>query len=234
VSRGVLAGGRFPGGQVAFDAKRYGPDAGSLDAHDVLRLALGRATQFDDQIGALDARVSWARLGVPVLTYAELGWEDLQRSWGDPGLIAGALWAPSAALPFTVRYEYAAFGRDARVCGWCDTLPAFWYQHVRFQSGWREGDELLGHPLGGYGHEHVLAAQSWLDRARLRTGLLLGRLDRQRWNLLEAARPGAATRLEGSAAWRVRPFVDVSGAFADESGEGWRSRSWRVAATAYF
>ena len=71
-----------------------------------------------------------------------------------------------------------AFGRGARVCAWCDTLPAFWYQHVRFQSGWHAGAELLAHPLGGYGHQHTVAAGAWNPDRSLRGELRLSALGR--------------------------------------------------------
>ncbi len=234
LSRGVLAGGHFPGGSVAFDAKPYGPDEGSLGAADVVRLALGQATDFDDQVAALDVRVSLASVGLPLLATAELGWEDRDRSWGDPGLIAGLLWAGRAPLPVTLRYEYVAFGRAARLCSWCDTLPAFWYQHVRFQSGWRAGGDLLGHPLGGYGHQHALAAAAWTPGGALRAGLRLSALTRERWNLLETDRPGAASRVDGTAAWRPGRRVELSGTMRGEWGEGWGWSDWEVRATAFF
>jgi len=56
---------------------------------------------------------------------------------------------------------------------------------VRFQAGWRARDELLGHPLGGYGHQHSLGATSWIDGGRVRAGLRLSWLVRQPWNLLD-------------------------------------------------
>ena len=110
VSRAALVGGRFNGGTVAFDPKAYGPDQGSLSVGDLGGLLVGRSTQFDDQVAALDLRLSLARAGAPVLVYAELGWEDFNRSWGDPALLAGVLWAAAAPFPLTLRYEYVAFG----------------------------------------------------------------------------------------------------------------------------
>jgi peptidoglycan biosynthesis protein MviN/MurJ (putative lipid II flippase) len=233
-TRGVLAGGHFGGGTVAFDAKPYGPDARSMSAGDVVRLIFGANTGFDDQVFAVDVRTAWSGLGAALVTYAELGWDDADRSWGDPGLIAGALWAPTAPWPITLRYEYVAFGSSARWCGWCDTLPAFWYQHVRFQSGWRAGPELLGHPLGGYGRQHAVSVSSWSPDGRIRAEMGVASLDRERWNLLEDERPGSATSFELETAWRGRPWLEVAGEIRDERGRGWKRRMWAVSATGFF
>ena len=179
-------------------------------------------------------RAGWSGVGIPLLTYLELGWDDADRSWGDPGVLAGALWAPGAAFPLALRYEYVAFGAAARWCRWCDTLPAYWYQHVRFQSGWRAGSELLGHPLGGYGHQHAFMLSSWSPDARLRLDARLSTLDRDRWNLLEDARPGSATRVQLGGAWRARHWLEVSGELTDERGEGWKQSQLWLSAAAFF
>ena len=230
-SRAVLVGGRFEGGTVAFDPKVYGPDQGSLSVADVGGLLVGRSTQFDDQIVALDVRLSLARAGVPLLAYAEVGWEDTDRSWGDPALLAGLLWAAAAPLPISLRYEYVAFGSGARLCVWCDSLPAFWYQHTRFQSGWQTGDGLLGHPLGGYGRQHTVAAAGWTIDGRIRADFRLSSIRRDRWNLSEGTRPGAATLVKGGGAWRLHPRAELSAGWLEERGAGWRERRWQVGVT---
>ena len=180
---------------------------------------------------ALDVRFSLARAGIPVLAYAEVGWEDADRSWGDPALLAGLLWAAAAPLPLTLRYEYVAFGGGARLCTWCDTLPAFWYQHTRFQSGWQTGDGLLGHPLGGYGRQHTVAAAGWSGDGRIRADIRLSSIRRDRWNLIEGTRPGAATLVEGGGVWRPHPRAELSAGWLEERGDGWRERRWRIGVT---
>jgi hypothetical protein len=233
-TRALLAGGYFPGGRVAFDAKPYGPDEGSMSGRDVARVIFGANTDFDDQVFALDARVAWAGAGVPLLTYLELGFDDADRSWGDPGLVAGALLAPAASLPLALRYEYVAFGRAARWCGWCDTLPVFWYQHVRFQSGWQAGDELLGHPLGGYGRQHTVIGSVWSNGGRVRAEVRAAALRRARWNLLETDRPGSAMRVEAAGAWRPRSWIEFGAEIHDERGDDWSHSTWTVGATGFF
>ena len=221
VSRAALAGGRFEGGSVAFDPVTYPLDEGSLSAADVLRILVAKPTDYDNQLAALDVRVSAAGIVAPLLAYAEFGVEDTDRSWGDPALLAGVLWAPAFSVPLALRYEYVAFGRGARLCGWCDTLPAYWYQHVRFQNGWRVGDRLLGHPLGGYGRQHSLAATAWSRDARMLAALEAAAIRRERWNLLETAQPGSAWRVDAAAAWRPGRHAELSVAWRSERGEGW-------------
>ena len=231
VSRAALVGGRFDGGVVAFDPKPYGPDEGSLSLADIPKVLVARTTQFDDQVAAVDVHVSLATVGAPVLAYAELGWEDADRSWGDPALVAGLLLALAAPLPAEIRYEYAAFGGDARLCGWCDTLPAFWYQHTRFQSGWQAGGDLLGHPLGGYGRQHSVEAGGWSPDGRIRANVRVSWIRRDRWNLRDRGESGGSRRVEGGVAGRIGSRLELSGGWAEESGGGWRDWTWRLTAT---
>ena len=231
LSRAAMVGGRFDGGTVAFDPLPYGPDEGSFSLADIPGLLIGRSEQFDNQVAAVDVRISTASIGVPALAYGEMGWEDSDRSWGDPGLVAGILLALAAPIPAAVRYEYAAFGADARLCGWCDTLPAFWYQHTRFQSGWQAGGELLGHPLGGYGRQHAVEAGGWSPDGRIRANVRVSWLRRDPWNLRSPGRSGRATRVEGGLAGRIGSRLELSGGWAEESGGGWRDRAWRLLVT---
>jgi hypothetical protein len=231
VSRAALFGGRFEGGSVPFDPQPYGPDRSSFSARDIPPLVVGKNTQFDDQIAALDVRISLAGLGTPAQAYAEVGVEEADRSWGDPALIAGIVLALSAPAPLALRYEYVAFGRGARFCASCDTLPAFWYQHTRFQSGWRAGDELLGHPLGGYGRQHSVGAAGWSRDGRIRANFRLSTLRREGWNLLAGERPGRSSLIEGGAFWRFRPRAELSVAGWEERGRGHRHRAWRIGLT---
>ena len=227
LSRAALVGGHFEGGAVAWDPKVYGPDEGSPSATDFLKMAASVTTQYDNQLAALDVRASAAPAGLPLLMYAELSWEDADCSWGDPELVAGVLTAPASPLPIALRYEYAAFGSVARWCAWCDTLSAFWYQHTRFQSGWRVGDDLIGYPLGGYGQQHELGAATWSRDLRLEGSIRRAWIRRDRWNLLEDARPGSASRWELSGRWRARPRIQLEASWLREEGSGW---TWRCAA----
>ncbi|MDP2957409.1 MAG: lipid II flippase MurJ [Longimicrobiales bacterium] len=229
ISRAALIGGHFPGGSVPWDPVTYPADASSLSAGDLLGMLAGRVTGFDDQVGSLDVRASLAPLGVPVMAYGEVGLEDKDRSWGDGAVLAGLMAAPRLRLPLSIRYEYAAFGDPARWCAWCDTLPAFWYQHARFQSGWRVGDELLGHPLGGYGLQHLLGVTVFDPTLRLHLEVAGGRMRRDRWNLLEDRRPGWTTWSRARVRFRFPAGVEVRGEGSLERGDaGWSAGLVRV------
>jgi len=229
VSRAALMGGHFPGGSVPWDPRSYGPDSGSMEPGDVLGILLGRVTGFDDQVNALDVRASLARAGLPVLAYGEVALEDKDRSWGDGAVLAGVLVAPRTRTPVSFRYEYAAFGDPARWCAWCDTLPAFWYNHARFQSGWRVEDELLGHPLGGYGLQHLVGVTAFDPSLRLHLEVAGGRLRRDRWNLLEDTRPGWATWVRARGRMRWSRGLELRGEGAWERGDGgWSAGALRV------
>ena len=229
LSRAALIGGHFKGGSVPWDPVTYGADASSLSAGDLLGMLVGRVTGFDDQVGSADVRASLAPLGVPLMAYGEIGLEDKDRSWGDGAVLAGLVAAPRLRLPVSVRYEYAAFGDPARWCAWCDTLPAFWYRHARFQSVWRVGDELLGHPLGGYGLQHLLGVTVFDPTLRFHLEVAGGRLRRDRWNLLQERRPGWTTWSRARVRVRLPAGVEVRGEGSLERGDaGWSAGLVRV------
>lgn len=235
LSRAGLVGGHFAGGSVPWDPVAYGPDGASISAGDVLGILLGRVTRFDNQVAALDLRVSAAPLGAPALVYGEVALEDNARSWGDGAVLVGALLAPSSGIPLGIRYEYVGFGPPGDWCAWCDTLPAFWYGHTRFQSGWRVREDLLGHPLGGYGLQHLVGVAVFSADARLHLDLAGGRMRRDRWNLLEAERPGWATWGRALARYRWARGVEVRAEGGWEVGDqGWSTSVIRVSLAALF
>ncbi|MEQ8330594.1 MAG: lipid II flippase MurJ [Longimicrobiales bacterium] len=225
VSRAALVGGDFQGGRPPFQTEVHPPDARPMGAGDVLDLLIGRVTEYDNQVWAFDVRGSLAGAGVPAVLYGEIALEDNERSFGDGAALAGVLVdAPAGRSMVSVRYEYAGIGDAGRWCRWCDTLPAFWYQHTRFQDGWRVGDELLGHPLGGYGRQHVLAVGIMDPTGALRGTVAGVRLRRDRWNLREGSRPGRAWGLRSSVAWRPGRRFEAGLETDLEWGEGgWRA-----------
>ena len=80
---------------------------------DVVRTLMGRLNNFDNQVAAVDVRWSLGQMGAPVTLRAELGFEDADRSWGDPAAQLGV----DVAIPDTgllLRYAYTAFGAGAR------------------------------------------------------------------------------------------------------------------------
>lgn len=234
VQRAALFGGRFGGGRVPYDPKLYEPDSTSMTLGDVLGVLVGRNTTRDDQKAELEARASLAALGLPAVVYGELAFEDPDRSFGDPAVLAGMLLLARGAPAIALRYEYAAFGKAARLCGWCDTLPAYWYWHRRFQSGYTLDGQLLGHPLGGYGLQHLLEIRTLDPQARLRADARATLSRRDRWNLLEDRKPGTAVGAALHVVYRIRANLEGAIRASTERGRaGWRDSAVKLAGTLF-
>lgn len=235
LNRSVLFGGHFLGGRAPYDPKVYPPDSTSLTAGDVLGVLVGRNTTRDDQKLGVEVRASLAGAGVPAVAYGELAIEDAQRSLGDPAVLAGILLLARARPTLAIRYEYTAFGTPARICPWCDTLPAYWYWHRRFQSGYAVDGSLLGHPLGGYGFQHLLQLRILGPEARFRFTAAAILLRRDQWNLLEEERPGRATGANLEAAYRPVDRLELMLRAATEKGRaGWRRSGLDLSVAAFF
>lgn len=144
-------------------------DGERIGLRDIVYLGIGKHSDFEDQRVALAASVRVTVAEVDVLSYAELGLEDSAGIGEDPGVILGlhVPVLPGIAAP-GLRYEYAAFGMDARVWvldedeeHWRRWFWRNWYRHGFVRSEYRDaGGRLLGHPLGGYGHQHLLELQA--------------------------------------------------------------------------
>ena len=76
-------------------------------------------------------------------------------------------------------------------------------------------------------HPRVLAAIWHVLGADFR----LSSIRRDRWNLSEGTRPGAATLVKGGGAWRLHPRAELSAGWLEERGAGWRERRWQVGVT---
>lgn len=207
---------------VAWSEEGKHPSAG-----DFAYMLIGKHTRFDDQRFALGAQLGLHPFGVAVSPYMELGIEDSAGMLEDPGVVLGVLLPslPVEGVPVSMRYEYGAFGDDARVLwsGLCCFEPRRWYRHsLPPRTAYRDGDgDLLGHPLGGYGHEHLvqvavplLEAGLWLE------GTLFAR-EREEGNLLFDLVPGESR----GGALGVRLYVgrlDATLGLVHENGEaGW-------------
>ena len=90
-------------------------------------------------------------------------------------------------------------------------------------------EELLGHPLGGYGLQHLVGVTAFDPSLRLHVEVMGGRLRRDRWNLLEVARPGWATWVRGRAWVRWSRGLELRGEAAWEGGDaGWTAGLLRL------
>ena len=175
---------------------------------------------------------------VPITLYADWGADDNGGAWFQaPGVDAG-LFIPS--LPFapevSVGLEWSFFGT---VCapgspesGFCRPPDLYldWYTHDRYN--WINGNQSLGHRMGGNGRELFLYASADLLDARL---LIRGDLFlRQRFSgNLYAPYTGQSAGFDLQATWRLGiGEVGVSGNV--EAASGWTAGGFGVHATVFF
>jgi hypothetical protein len=128
----------------------------------------------------------------------------------------------------------AAGGRvsDAWTCG-----VASWYRHAsppRVAYADAAGTP-LGHPLGGYGHEHRVEARAWPADARWRLRAAFAAIEREPGNLLYERKPGAGWSAAFGAAYRLGARVELEAAGQVERGRtGWREHRASVRLAAFF
>jgi hypothetical protein len=217
-------------------ASIFGGDsiAAPTNVENVARMVVGMLTEdFENQVVSLDFRYRLPTERVlPLTLYLEWGADDAAGGWWSvPGIVAGA-YAP--ALPGVPQagagIEYARF---AVFC--CGNPP--WYFNASHPGGWAAEGALLGHPLGGDGHEVQGYAHADLAGGRLRVDARAflrhredeGYLAPQRaGNLLGPDRFGGSTGGALQAAWRAHPWVELRAAAAGEAGDGWSERSLRT------
>lgn len=142
----------------------------------ILGTRSGMRANFDDQKASMTGSVRLDVAGVRVVPYFEWAWEDTWEIDEDPGIILG-VWLPALPIrgrPVGLRYEFTAIGDDARIIFWPwsnDWAWRNWYRReLNGRSVYSEGEQLLGHPLGGYGSEHRLE----LDMPFAASGFLVG------------------------------------------------------------
>ncbi len=191
----------------------------------------GGSEGFDDSQGELSARLRFRAWGQPLAPYVSLGFEDVPSLWEDPGIVAGVLVpVETGSGVLAARYEYQAFGRQAKWCGGCEYKSHRWYTQ-RSYGEYTLDDVLLASSLGGYGTRHRLEATYWGALPLRLTGVAFVE-DREEGNLLFDRWPGGRRGLGGSAAARPRPGWEVEAggvvSWSDDSTEGELSLVVRV------
>jgi hypothetical protein len=217
----------------------------SIGLRDIVYLAIGKHSDFEDQRVGLTASFRATLGGVDLVPYAELGLEDSAGLDEDPGVVVGvhvpALPGLSGmTVPVGLRYEYVAFGMDGRFwipdqdeAHWRRWYFRNWYRHTTVRHQYRDAHgHVLGHPLGGYGHQHLLEVEAPLVLPG--TVLKAGAYSRERedeatWsNLLADTFPGVSRGGYLEALIR-RGRVEVAVGVDGEVGrEGWHRAEGRL------
>lgn len=206
------------------EGKRVGPG-------DVVLMFFGKHTDFEDQVAAVGAQLRARILGRPVEPYLEWGFTDTAGLDEDPAVVAGVFVPVMPGFPeASLRYEYTAFGESARPPFLpCCHEPRSWYRHYMIRDRYVDGEgRPLGHPLGGYGHEHRVEGAAWLAQGRARmTGALVVR-EREAKNILHDVRPGRSTAGELAVTFHLRKSLTLRSSIEYERGTaGWSTlESW--------
>lgn len=219
---------------VAAD-ERSGAGLGAL-----LLVAVGKHTRpnVEDQRASVDLHVTLGSGSWRIVPYFEWGFEDTAGAYvEDPGLTVGAYLPSLPGVPaLSLWYEYTAFGESARLCWFCTARTTGWYRHGSVRTAYIGEDGLLiGHPLGGYGHEHRVDATGWLRGARVRLRGTLVRRQREPLNLLYESRPGASHGIAVGSSYRASSTLTVDANLWWEWGEaGWHDGAASVGAHLLF
>ncbi|HEY0021066.1 MAG TPA: capsule assembly Wzi family protein [Longimicrobium sp.] len=200
----------------------------------VARMLVGMlSADFENQVVSLDVRYRLPTERVlPLTLYLEWGADDASGSLRDvPAIVAGAYAPVLPGVPEVgAGVEYTHF--EVFCCG---NPP--WYFNAAHPGGWVAEGALLGHPLGGDGHELHGYAHADLAQGRLRVdtrAFVRHREDKgyhrleQAGNLMGPARFGGSRGGAVQAAWRAHPRVELRASAAGEAGGGWSERQLRT------
>ena len=159
----------------------------------------GKDSDFENQVASID--VLWTtRLGsAPLALYGELGADDSGFAFARvPGVIAGL---EIAELPG--RPELALGAEVVYIAQRCCNYPP-WYQHGALADGWTDRGRLLGHPLGGAGHEVALSWRADVPAASLISAGRFFVRERAAENLFSPLHEGRSTgaQVEAWLPWR--------------------------------
>jgi hypothetical protein len=183
---------------------------------------------YENQILSAEARLRLPTDSLlPLTAYLQWGMEDAAGGWRDvPGRVAGLL-APAVPgyAPLQLGVEYAAFVHSC-----CGNSP--WYRHWAFPAAWALGDEPLGHPLGGNGHEWRAYADLDEPRGAVHLSAALYYRSRGDENLYVPGRARSVGFSVGSS-WRLLGPVDARISLSREAGSSWSESDARAGLTVY-
>lgn len=214
-------------------ASIFGGEGHPLRIVDVLEMIAGgyggNRGEFENQIVSIDGRWVIPSAVQPVELYAEWGADDSSGMWKKAPAITAGILLPVlpglrqtfAALEGTVMFEKPERGNT------------YWYRNAFFGGSWSKEDVMIGHPLGGHGHEIALAFGTDPAGGRFRLRSRLVTRDRGEENVYSPERAGRSHGIDGSIHWRVRALETHIRAEL-EDGEGWQSSRLRAGLRAYF
>jgi hypothetical protein len=214
-------------------ASIFGGEGHPLRLVDVLEMIAGgyggNRGEFENQIVSVDGRWVIPSSVQPVELYAEWGADDSSGMWKKaPAITAGVLLPvlpglpqTFAALEGTVMFEKPERGNT------------YWYRNAFFGGSWSKDEVMIGHPLGGHGHEIALLIGSDPAQGRLRLRARFIARDRGDENTYSPEREGQSKGVDGSIHWRVSSLEALIRAEL-EDGTGWRSSRLRAGLRAFF
>lgn len=177
----------------------------------------------DDQVASIDAR--WRpQTPVPLELYGEWGMHDI-----DAGVLVDMpSFTVGLRLPRLPGFPAAGASLEhTRISASCCGNPP-WYQHFELADGWTADGTLMGHPLGGHGHQWRLGVSGDARAAAFVFDAAAILRNRGAENLFWPDHEGRAAALELGADARIGPRA--SGAFRlfVEGGEDWTEVKGRL------
>lgn len=173
-------------------------------------------SSFANQVISVDFRYRIAR---GLTAYLDWGADDAAGGWFDvPAILGGVEFVRvDSTYDVAVGIEHLTI---ARMC----CFNSIWYRNAWFRGSWADGEEILGHPLGGNGREwRIFANGGSLNQKLLASGAVFVRR-REEENLFVPERAGKSTGVELSGDFALSSSLRITGDVLFESGQtGWNS-----------
>lgn len=136
INRGMMFGGE---GNTPVTFSRVAKNIIGIYADD-------NESNFANQVISIDFRLRAP--GVPLTAYLDWGSDDAAGGWWDvPAVLGGVEYVHVDST-----FDVALGAEHLQFSGSCCS-NSIWYRNAWFRGSWADGDEQLGHPLGGHGRE---------------------------------------------------------------------------------
>jgi hypothetical protein len=195
-----------------------GPPGDPVTARNLAGMFVGvLRSEFENQVVSMDFRYRLPTERVlPATVYLEWGADDGAGAMFDvPGQVAGVF------LPALPGVPALALGAELTRFGPRGDGNGPWYRHHLFMGQWARGDAVLGHPLGGQGHQATVYGEAELAGGRLRLDGMAFTRRRDDTNLFRPTRLGRSTGGALQALWRAGRHAELAAEVAVEDGGGW-------------